>query len=224
MKHNALLPALALLGLAAVPSHAQGLLLVPTDIEPNFSVTLNDLNNIDPSLDGAFAYIQAIGSGGKGAYNAGLFSFTPSLGQLEVDNNTGANSDPGGLGFADPTFNIGSDVNFTNLVLSETFADGSVVNSAPLFADPLGLDPTTITDNVDGPLSLFSAPLPPNGPALTSATLTGSFDAGQFPGQPVQVQIAYVPEPGTDALLLLGLGLVAAPLLRARRRAGRSNS
>ena len=111
MKHMAILPALAALGLAAVPTHAQGLLLVPTTINPNFSVTLKNLNSIDPSIDGASAYIQAIGAGGNGAYNAGLFGFTPSLGQLEVDNDTGANSDPANPGFPDPVYNVGSDVN-----------------------------------------------------------------------------------------------------------------
>ena len=50
-------------------------------------------------------------------------------------------------------------MNFTNLVLSETFSDGSVVNNVPLYGDALGLDQTTITDNVDGALALFSAPL-----------------------------------------------------------------
>ena len=193
---------------------------MPTDINPNFSVTLN----IPGLSSDAFAYIQATDANTNGKYNAGIFGFDSINGQLDILNATGANADPAQPGFPDPVFNVGSDANFTNLVLSETFSDGSVANNVPLYGDATGLDQTTITDNVDGAQALYSAPFSANGPTLTSATLTGRFDAGQFPGQPVQVQVAYVPEAGTDALLLLGLGLAAAPLIRARRRAGRANS
>ena len=221
MKQFALLPALAGLGLglAAVPAHAQGLVLFPATINPTFNVQLP----IAGLASDASAFIQATDANAGRTYDAGLFAFDSANGQLDVLNDTAANVDPSSPGFADPTYNIATDLTFTNLALNETFADGSTLSNVPLFADPAGLDPTTQTNALDtGTLALFSAPLSATGPALTSATLTGTFDAGQVPGQPVQVQVAFVPEPAPLPLLLLGLGLVAAPRLRARLRHAQS--
>ena len=170
--------------------------------------------------------IQATDAGDGQTYAAGQFGFDGS--EFQVLNLTEPDNSFAGH------YNITPELYFDNLLLTENFSNGTT-QTLPLFdiADPTTLttssDPFDFASDGITPLTgdLQTNPAAMGGPTLTSAVLTGDFsDAGPTvdPNSPppVSVQIATVPEPGTEALLMIGLLPVAVLALRARRSGRRS--
>lgn len=201
---------LLLLGvaLACGTAQAQGLVINTVAVNPDFSTTLSDFTNP--------ANILALDPQTGATYAAGQFGF--SGGGFQVLNLTNTIPDPSS-GFADPTYNIASDVTFDNLLLNETFSDGFNQNVSLFDLSNPGA-PVTSLDT--GTLFLESdaqaVPDPAHG-GLRLATLSGNFNTGDpaNPNGTVNIQVASVPEPGGLPLLLVGLALTG-PLLRARLR------
>ena len=229
MKRHALLTALTGLGLglAAIPSYAQGTNLIynPTSIAASFQAVLTNFTSLN-SVD-----IQAtdVGAAPGLTYGAGQFAWDAPDSVFQIINNT-----QDAVPFAGQ-YPITPQLYFENLLLTENFSNGTT-QSLPMFdiADPT--TPTNMSDPFDlasdgltpltGDLQTNTVTLPTGAPTLVSAVLTGQFSDGSTPaGQPlgpVQVRIAAVPEPGTGALLLAGLLPLAALGLRARRSARRA--
>ena len=92
MKHNTS-TALAALGLAAVPvpraGTAAGADRHRAELQRHVRASPH------PGTDEAFNYIQAIGAGGNGAYNAGLFGFDSSQQSVRHPQQYGRQCRPG---------------------------------------------------------------------------------------------------------------------------------
>ncbi|MBV9852151.1 MAG: hypothetical protein JO250_20995 [Armatimonadetes bacterium] len=218
MKKAAALLALAGLGFAAAPSHAQApnLVYIPTTINANFSTTLTAFDGGPDDYVDILALDNGVAPGQT--YAAGQFGFDGA--EFQVLNLTQDSlSFPG-------EYDITPQMAFNTLLLTENFSDGSH-QSLNLYdlADPT--TPTTSSDPFDlasdgvtpltGDLQTNPVIIPHAGPSLVSATLTGQFSDNFTPGTSIPVRIAVVPEAGTDALLLLGLLPAALLGLRARR-------